>query len=330
MQFFYIDYMKDGKKERNIGFLRVESDGLSVGLRGVPAQCGASCRVYAVNVYDESILLGEIEIKNGYGMRKFSWKKGTRLEDCVRVEVPLYGNRKGVCILREVDSNLPAKLQWGEKQQEVPIMSQWSKKQQDEKQQRDEKQQEMPAGTQQSERLQFSSAGNTNKAEKQNKSIVNGSRMTSCQDIYEEIHEDKWQQLLSVYPQVHICPEAQSILIRPKDIVILTRQYHGLASNSFVLHAYYNYRQLLLFRYIEFSEENKDKLQAAEGHAKKPKDTLPQYYLGVPGVYYEREQRIAQMFGFEGFENGEARMQPDADRKVYRGCFGYYMKRVEI
>ena len=55
-----------------------------------------------------------------------------------------------------------------------------------------------------------------------------------------------------------------------------------------------------------------------------------QYYLGVPGVYYERERRIAQLFGFEGFENGEARMQKDADRKTYNGCFGYYMKHVEI
>ena len=38
MQFFYIDYMNNGKTERNIGFLRVENDGISVGLRGVPTQ----------------------------------------------------------------------------------------------------------------------------------------------------------------------------------------------------------------------------------------------------------------------------------------------------
>ena len=109
--------------------------------------------------------------------------------------------------------------------------------------------------------------------------------------------------------EIHICREAQSILIRPRDAVVLSERYHELATNSFVLHAYYNYRQLLLFRYAQ-------------------EDI--QYYLGVPGVYYEREQRIAQMFGFEGFENGEARMQQDADNKLYRGCFGYYMKRVEI
>ena len=50
MQFFYIDYMNNGKKERNIGFLRVENDGISVGLRGVPTQCGDRCKVYVVNI----------------------------------------------------------------------------------------------------------------------------------------------------------------------------------------------------------------------------------------------------------------------------------------
>ena len=61
MQFFYIDYMNNGKKERNIGFLRVDDGGVSVGLRGVPLQCGDRCKVYAVNIHDEKIFLG------GYG-----------------------------------------------------------------------------------------------------------------------------------------------------------------------------------------------------------------------------------------------------------------------
>ena len=55
-----------------------------------------------------------------------------------------------------------------------------------------------------------------------------------------------------------------------------------------------------------------------------------EYYLGVPGTYYERECRIAEMFGFEGFENGEARMHDEIDHVAHTGCFGYYMKRVEI
>ena len=32
-------------------------------LRGVPLQCGDRCKVYAVNSFDEKILLGEIAVK---------------------------------------------------------------------------------------------------------------------------------------------------------------------------------------------------------------------------------------------------------------------------
>lgn len=267
MQFFYIDYMNNGKKERNIGFLRVEDDGFHVGLRGVPQQCGSSCRVYAINIYDEKILMGEIPIKGGYGMKKFQWSNKANFAHCVRIEIPIYGTRKGVCVLREQPSVIPKEQDRNNIVYESnPILTPENK-------------------------------------------TVSTEQQVHCQDIYEEIHEDKWQQLMKLYPEIHICPEAQSILIRPRDAVILAEKYHELAANSFVLHAYYNYRQLLLFRYAQ-------------------KEI--QYYLGVPGVYYEREQRVAQMFGFEGFENGEARMQQDADQKVYKGCFGYYMKRVEI
>lgn len=261
MQFFYIDYMNSGKKERNIGFLRVENDGVSVGLRGVPHQCGDRCKVYAVNTDDEIILLGEIAIQSGYGMEKMRWNDKVDFARCMRIEIPLYGTRKGVCVLRD----------------DRPITDSTTIKQ---------------------------ACGN--------KPVVKSTDcvvQADCEELREEIHEDKWQQLCKLYPEIHICPAAQSILIRPRDVVVLSAKYHALATNSFVLHAYYNYRQLLLFRYAQDGIE---------------------YYLGVPGVYYEREQRIAQMFGFEGFENGEARMQQDADSKLYRGCFGYYMKHVEI
>jgi hypothetical protein len=119
-----------------------------------------------------------------------------------------------------------------------------------------------------------------------------------------ELYKNKWHQLLKEYPQVHISPEAESILIKPKDTMVLSEKYHELSSNSFLLHAYYNYRQLLLFRYNETGE----------------------YYIGVPGIYYDRQQRIACMFGFEGFENGNL----DTQSTLQNGSFGYFMKRVEI
>ena len=101
MQFFYIDYMNNGKKERNIGFLRVENSGFSVGLRGVPQQCGDRCKVYVVDSNDEKILMGTVQVKGGYGMEKIKWNHRVDLARCMRVEIPLYGTRKGVCLLRD-------------------------------------------------------------------------------------------------------------------------------------------------------------------------------------------------------------------------------------
>lgn len=46
------------------------------------------------------------------------------------------------------------------------------------------------------------------------------------------------------------------------------------------------------------------------------------YYLGVPGNFYGREKMVAEMFGFEAFE-GEK-------EPAGAGDFGYFMKRVEI
>lgn len=46
------------------------------------------------------------------------------------------------------------------------------------------------------------------------------------------------------------------------------------------------------------------------------------YYLGVPGNFYGREKMVAEMFGFEAFE-GEK-------EPAKAGDFGYFMKRVEI
>ncbi len=118
---------------------------------------------------------------------------------------------------------------------------------------------------------------------------------------------DKWKEIYKSYPNVHIFPQAQTVLIKPKDMLILHRDYHGLVTNSFLLHAYYNYRQLIL----SYEEDER-------------------YYLGVPGVYYERESQLAALYGFTRFENGESTLENGNKREVYAGCFGYYLKRVEI
>lgn len=291
MQFFYIDYMNGDKKERNVGFLRVERSGVCVGLRGVPVQCGKRCRVYAVGDDGERWCMGEVELKDGYGMGKLDWGESRGFEKCVCVEVPFYKNRKGVCVLREsmYKENIYNESTDKENTYRENIIPE-----------KDEK--------------------TTYMSEMQSEPEP----INEMPDLPEKLPQDKWEQLADTYPHVHIFPEAQSLLIKPKDLVVLTQRYHSLISNSFVLHSYYNYRQLLLFRFAQ------NQLSGNEVKAADAGEAAPAYYLGVPGVYYDREKRIAQMFGFEGFDIGEARMREESKREIYEGCFGYYMKQVEI
>lgn len=117
--------------------------------------------------------------------------------------------------------------------------------------------------------------------------------------------EDKWGKLLTRYKTVHPFGDDRIFLtLKIEDLTILTDSCRKIMHNSFLLHGYYNYRHLILGKDCRLRESGKDCL-----------------YLGVPGVYYEREKQVAVMFGFEGFESADC---------VEVGKFGYYMREVEI
>lgn len=112
------------------------------------------------------------------------------------------------------------------------------------------------------------------------------------------VKEDKWEQILDTYEKIHpYGDERVYVKIEPKDFVILQSKYQQLVNNSFLLHGFYNYRYIILGK-----EQD--------------------YYLGVPGVFYEREKMVALMFGFEAFEC------PGGN--VRAGEFGYYLRKVEL
>ena len=130
----------------------------------------------------------------------------------------------------------------------------------------------------------------------------------------EVILNDKWEQLCQIYTRLHPYEDERVyISIQPRDFVILTGNYQYLANNSFLLHGYYNYQYLILGRERQGQVEDQEKAGEEEGYC---------FYLGVPGVYYEREKAVARMFGFEAFEC--------AGGCPSTGKFGYYLKRVSI
>lgn len=274
---FYVDCYYEEEKERNIGFVKLEEEGIFVMLRGLPMRGETVCKIYAITNENNRKYLVDVPLNNGYGQAQFLWSKGIKAKDCREIYIPIDQKRHGSCIIEQNN------------QKNTPDM----------------KKTNIQTFRQNQNIIQIQEPLSVKNRQVEQKPIIEP--FTESMPVMEQ---DKWKQLCKNFPQVHIFPEADTIVIKPKDMIILTQEYHELATNSFVLHAYYNYRQLLLLRYHQGTEET--------------------YYLGVPGIYYEREKRIALMFGFEGFENGESRLVNEDRRQAYAGCFGYYMKQVSI
>lgn len=128
-----------------------------------------------------------------------------------------------------------------------------------------------------------------------------GSKQTESPEKEEEVREgtdveaaedpDEWdedQELVNV-------PEGKRVIqLTTLEEEMLFRDY---VHNSFLLHGYYNYGHVIL------------------------DETGQEPRLGVPGNYYEREQLVAQMFGFPDFEAAQ-----DVE-KVTNGTFGYFYTR---
>ncbi len=118
-----------------------------------------------------------------------------------------------------------------------------------------------------------------------------------------KVCNNKWEQLAEIYP--HITPfrdEREYLSVGLNDFVILPSKYFRLIQNSFLLHGYYNYNHLVLKRLQRMGRE--------------------QFYIGVPGNFFEREKQVAVMFGFQSFE---CREEPAAD-----GDYGYYLMPIEL
>ena len=115
--------------------------------------------------------------------------------------------------------------------------------------------------------------------------------------------EEKWAQLVSIYPKVNPFQYMRTYLkLGLQDFVLLPEKYYTMCKNSFLLHGYMNYGYLLLASYV--------------------KRGMYEYYLGVPGVFYEKERQVAKLYGFDFFE---------ADRENAReGDFGIYFMKIAL
>ena len=93
--------------------------------------------------------------------------------------------------------------------------------------------------------------------------------------------------------------------IKRQDLSRLPRKEWRIANNSFLLHGYYNYHHLL---YIE-----------EDGGA----------WVGVPGIFHEKEEQAATAFGFPEFRRllDDEILLEENEKNIYED-FGYWCRRI--
>lgn len=120
--------------------------------------------------------------------------------------------------------------------------------------------------------------------------------------VKDKVENRKWKQICKVYPHIQPFQDFRDyIKLDLKDMVLISERKYTLVENSFLLHGYYNYDHIILWK----------------------KEKAPvKYYIGVPGNFYEKEKQVAVLYGFESFEG--------AVEPAREGDFGYYMTEVTI
>ena len=289
-QIIYMDLWKDGERVKTAGFLkREETDrGLrwQMGIRGLERTDTGF-----FDLRDETgALVDKLLLQKGEGRyeRTVAWETETR-------GGRLFGE---ICGLRaELQGGRYLRGSWKLSGHPEPLADRKTAEQEQEPQTFPDEQ--IPEQT--PSRTASSVLGEEDAGLKEGRLKAAKQQDVVLQPVFQE---DKWEQLKQMYPQIHPFGDERMFLsITPGDFVILGQEYQRLVGNSFLLHGYYNYRHLILGRYPEDGGEVR-------------------YYLGVPGVCYEREKMAAEMFGFEAFEG---KTEP-----AQEGDFGYYMKRVRI
>lgn len=306
-QISYLDYMENGEKTGNAGFVKAEENNgktrIEVRVKNLPAAVSGEVPLLEEGGGE----LGRISLNKGAGSCCLVWEGKTEERGIERVksgglQIELSGGRmlktvwkEPVWVLVQKEEAAEEKENAGEEEKDegaseiVPVI-------------------EYPELKWRDAEAIFEPEMRINSSVEEDTAQTNVRNELPSPDVPAPVSDctckgDKWEQLCTMYPVIHPFGDGREYLsIAPADFVVLRQEYHKMTHNSFLLHGYYNYRHLILGR-----------LKEGNGW---------QYYLGVPGNFYHREKMVAEMFGFEAFEGEKDSAAP--------GDFGYFMKRVEI
>ena len=314
----YLDYLENGMRIRNAGFIKWEKNGgqirLRVQVQNVPEQFNGQ---FALSAASGSAIAG-IGLNRGNGTYSAVWdsgktEEGKRWEEVYGVYIRLPG-RHLIQAVWEDPMELPVDGQREDQAAEGPFAQPTDQAAEQLSAQPDDQAAEEPpaqsAGqvAEQSPAQMIAQTVGQEIAQppEQESRQEFSQRETAAEEKEPACYSDKWTQLCHMFPVIHpFRDEREYLSIAPKDFVVLCREYQKMVHNSFLLHGYYNYRHLILGKTV-----------AGQGGDK------AQYFLGVPGNFYDREKMVAEMFGFEAFEGSRDPVKP--------GDFGYYMKKVDI
>lgn len=115
---------------------------------------------------------------------------------------------------------------------------------------------------------------------------------------------ERMMKIFNSYPKMSPFEDNEMegcVRIELQDIGVFPMECWELANNSFLLHGYYSYRHLIF--------------------AKRKWNGNEQCVVGVPGIFYNREQFISGMFGFENFKSIKKTDQ-------LAGEFGYWLHTI--
>ena len=306
-QISYLDYMENGEKTGNAGFVKAEENNgktrIEVRVKNLPAAVSGEVPLLEEGGGE----LGRISLNKGAGSCCLVWEGKTEERGSERVksgglQIELSGGRmlktvwkEPVWVLVQKEEAAEEKENAGEEEKDegaseiVPVI-------------------EYPELKWRDAEAIFEPEMRINSSVEEDVAQTNVRNELPSPDVPAPVSDctckgNKWEQLCTMYPVIHPFGDGREYLsIAPADFVVLRQEYHKMTHNSFLLHGYYNYRHLILGR-----------LKEGNGW---------QYYLGVPGNFYHREKMVAEMFGFEAFEGEKDSAAP--------GDFGYFMKRVEI
>lgn len=138
------------------------------------------------------------------------------------------------------------------------------------------------------------------------KSLTDEAKQEITQKIPQKIsQEDAFKKIFEGEESINVFDDDyyyNCIEVTPDKLKMLPIDSSGIANNSFLMHGYYNFKHILFGKVRE-------------------NDNNTKYFIGVPGMYCNRERFMASMFGFNNFKKSH--------RSDYSNpYFGYWYQEI--